>query len=282
VTIGTLPSLLEGARTGGYAVPAFNVVDLATMDGVLRAAQSARSPVVIQTAAKTARTWGPSVVAAMFRALATSLSIPAVLQLDHTSELPLVDACLAAGWNAVLFDGSALPADENVDKTRGVVRRAHDQGAAVEGELVSIRGHEEGVASFVEGSHSGAMSADLAFIEATGIDCFAPSIGNVHGRTVAPPTIDVERARSLAAATRIPLALHGGTGIPTDVVCALIAAGCTKVNVSTALREAATEAIRAGLPSAGDDPLPLLVAMRDAASAVASSTFELLGSAGRC
>ena len=94
--------------------------------------------------------------------------------------------------------------------------------------------------------------------------------------------IDVERARSLAAATPIPLALHGGTGIPTDVLRALIDAGCTKVNVSTALREAATEAIREQLASVGDDPLPLLIGMRDAASTVAASTFELLGSAGRC
>jgi fructose-bisphosphate aldolase class II len=252
------------------------------MDGVLRAAVGARSPVIVQTAAKTARTWGPSVLASTFRTLATPLSVPALLQLDHTSERSLVDACLDAGWNAVLFDGSALPPDENIERTREVVLRAHAQGAAVEGELVSIRGHEEGVATLAEGAPSTDLGDDLAFIEATGIDCFAPSIGNVHGRTVSPPVIDVDRARSLAAATRTPLALHGGTGIPTEVVRALIAAGCVKVNVSTALREAATAAIRELLPDVGDDPLPLLVAMRDASSAVAATTFEMLGSADRC
>src|SRR5262249_55530471 len=135
VTVGTLPVVLAHARAGGYAVAAFNVVDLATMDGVLQAAQTARSPVIVQTAAKTARTWGPQVIAQMFHALAAPLSAPAVLQLDHTSERSLVDACLDAGWNAVLFDGSALPADANVAQTRAVVERAHAVGASVEGEL---------------------------------------------------------------------------------------------------------------------------------------------------
>jgi fructose-bisphosphate aldolase class II len=269
--------VLSDARAGGYAVAAFNVVDLATMDGVLQAAEASRSPVIVQTAAKTARTWGPAVIAAIFRALGTPLAVPAVLQLDHTSELAVVDACLEAGWNAVLFDGSALPATENIAQTRGVVERAHAVGASVEGELVSIRGQEDGVATLAEGSPTTGLDDELAFIEGTGIDCFAPSIGNVHGRTATPPTIDVDRARRLASATSTPLALHGGTGIPADVMHALIAAGCTKVNVSTALREAATAAVRERLPTTGDDPLPLLLAMRDAARAVATSTFELLG-----
>lgn len=220
-------------------------------------------------------------IAAIFRSLAAPLVIPAVLQLDHTSELALIDACLDAGWNAVLFDGSALPPNENLMQTRRVVERAHAMEAGVEGELVSIRGQEEGVATLAEGSVSPDLGDELAFIDGTGIDCFAPSIGNVHGRTATPPTIDVEQARSLASATSTPLALHGGTGIPADVMRALISGGFTKVNVSTALREATTTAIRDLLPSAGDDPLPLLLAMRDAAHTVATSTFELLGSSGR-
>ncbi len=193
----------------------------------------------------------------------------------------MVDACLDAGWDAVLFDGSALPRSENIARTRAIVERAHALGASVEGELVSIRGHEVGVATLADDAQRATLEDDLAFIEATGIDCYAPSIGNVHGRTSAPPHIDLDRASALAAATPIPLALHGGTGLPEDMMRALIATGCCKVNISTALREAATSAMDVALPSAGDDPLPVLVAVRDAVRLVARDAFRLLGSLGR-
>jgi fructose-bisphosphate aldolase class II len=273
--------LLGAARAGGYAVPAINVVDVTSMDGVILAAVEQRSPVIVQTAAATARIWGPSVLAAAFTALVARAPVDAILQLDHCSDLILIDACLEAGWNAVLFDGSALARADNVKATMYVVHAAHAGGASVEGELEAIRGHEAGVAG--GRGPTASLDENLAFIEATGIDCFAPSIGNIHGRTEAPPDLDIDLVGRLTAASPVPLALHGGTGIPTEILHAAIGAGCSKVNVSTALREACRAAIRSALAAdpASDDPVPVLTAVREAARATAAGTMRLLGSAGR-
>ena len=277
----TLPSMLAAARAGGFAIPAFNVIDVASMDGVLRAAADGDSPVIVQTAAVTARTWGPATLAAAFRALREDLGATAILQLDHCDQVGLIDACLDAGWTAVLFDGAALQPPENLDETRAVVERAHAVGAAVEGELESIGGFEPGASAGRRAAAS--FDANLRFIEATGIDCFAPSIGNVHGRSTTPVALDVDRVSRLAGATAVPLALHGGTGIPDATMRALIDAGCTKVNVSTAIREACAAAQCDGSESSSGrvDPLTSLVAMRDAATAVALDVMAGLRSLGR-
>jgi ketose-bisphosphate aldolase len=281
MTRATLGAVLHAAGTGGYAVPAINVVDVTTMDGVLRAADRCRSPIIVQTAARTAMLWGPRVLAAAFTELATRCSTPAVLQLDHCSDRGLVDACLEAGWDAVLFDGSGFAIEHNITETRAVVRRAHELGAAVEGELESIRGKEEG-ASIGALTHA-SVSQQVEFIRETGVDCYAPSIGNVHGRTAGAPEIDIAAVRQLAAAWPIAIALHGGTGIPDDSLRQLIAAGCVKVNVSTALREACVAALRhhVGLESDTDDPVPILEAVRAAAEVVAAATMNQLGSIDR-
>lgn len=268
---------LSAARRAGHAIAAINVVDVATMDGVLRAAVECGSPVIVQTAARTARTWGPTVLAAAFRVLVRETGARALLQLDHCDSAELAGACLDAGWDAVLFDGSALPPDRNIEATRAIVERAHGLGAAVEGELEAIRGREDGAAS--AGRPRASVEAALAFIEVTGIDCYAPSIGNVHGRSTQPVALDVAHVAALAAATGVPLALHGGTGIDAAELRAVIAAGCSKVNVSTALREACTSAARRHLRDhiASDDPLPLLEAIRDAARTIGVRTIGELG-----
>lgn len=279
--MSALSTLLGRAQANRYAVPAFNVIDVATMDGVLRAAAEARSPVIVQTAAVTARTWGPATLAAAFRTLRDELHTTAILQLDHCNQHALIDACLDAGWHAVLFDGAALEPADNERETRAVVARAHAVGAAVEGELESIGGYEPGAS--VGDRPAASLDTNLRFIRQTGMDCFAPSIGNVHGRSVAGVVLDVDRVRSLAAATSVPLALHGGTGISDATLQELIGAGCCKVNVSTSIREACTAALRDTLLPADQraDPLGSLVSMRDAAKAVALDVIAKVGSAGR-
>jgi fructose-bisphosphate aldolase, class II len=251
------------------------------MDGVLLAAAEAASPVIVQTAAVTARTWGPATLAAAFRALVARSGAAAGLQLDHCSDDGLIDACLVAGWDAVLFDGASLAPARNVQLTRAVVARAHAAGVSVEGELEAIGGFEPGASTRRKPLAS--PEANLRFIERTGIDCFAPSIGNIHGRSSEPVLLDVGRVRDLAETTAVPLALHGGTGIPNATMDALIEAGCCKVNVSTAIREACAEALRrhAAVTNAREDPLAALIAIRDAARTVALDIMSRLGSAGR-
>jgi fructose/tagatose bisphosphate aldolase len=114
--------MLTAARADGYAVPAFNVIDVATMDGVLRAAAKADSPVIVQTAAATARTWGPSILAAAFAALRRAAGAKAILQLDHCDQPDLIETCLEVGWNAVLFDAAAAVALDAMVKLGGAGR----------------------------------------------------------------------------------------------------------------------------------------------------------------
>jgi Fructose-bisphosphate aldolase class-II len=131
--VPSVRGLLGAAREGGYAVPALNILDVATIDGVLRAAADARSPVIVQTAAVTARTWGPSTLDAAFRTLRDRHGATAILQLDHCDDRAHIDACLEAGYDAVLFDGVGLPPARNRRVPREVVDRAHAEGAQVEG-----------------------------------------------------------------------------------------------------------------------------------------------------
>lgn len=275
-----VPAMLANAQAGGYAVAAVNIIDIVTMDGVMHGAALERSPVIVQATPRTARLWGPAVIAAAYERLADRHGALSALGLDHCQDLDLVDDCLAAGWHAILFDGSALPVDENIAMTRSVVELARRHGASVEGELEAIRGQEDGLGS------GGAVilgppEDSVDFVMATDVDCFAPSIGNVHGRTSTVPTLDMERARWIAERVGVPLALHGGTGIDHATVRELISLGVAKINVSTALREACGQAIRATLDVAGDDVTMVLEAVRDAASQTTREVVRLVGSGGK-
>jgi len=273
-------ALLAAASAGGYAVGALNIVDIATMDGVLEGAAIEASPIIVQATPRTARLWGPTVIAAAYEKLSARYGTTSALGLDHCQDLALIDECLAAGWDAILFDGSALPHDDNVATTRSVVERARRYGASVEGELEAIRGQEDGLGSGRD-VILGPPERSVDFVKATGVDCFAPSIGNVHGRSGPAPTLDVERAAWISEQVGVPLALHGGTGIDHETLRTLIDVGFAKVNVSTALREACARSIRATLDIAGDDITVILEAMRSAASAVTRETVRSVGSGGK-
>lgn len=271
--VGGVPSLLLNARAEGYAVCAFNVFDETSMAAVLGAASEVEAPVIVQTSAIVARRLGPGLIKAMFQELAGSRRPTAALQLDHCSDLGLVSACLEARWDAVLFDGSAMETVDNMRVTAEVVAEAHRCGVAVEGELESIRGVEAGVRSVVRPPSS--IEAMIAFIEATGIDAFAPSIGNVHGRATGPPSIDIALTRDLAAVSPVPLVLHGGSGIDEAVLRELIQVGIAKVNVSTDILDAYSAAVmRSAVGRVRVDPIEIHTAVGEAIGAVASGQIR--------
>ncbi len=275
-----MPEILAAARAGRYAVGAFNVFDVESMASVLEAAAQAVSPVVVQTSAIVARRLGPRLIAAMFREIGSGSPVPMGLQLDHCRDLGLISACFEAKWDAVLFDGSMLDPAENARLTAEVVREAHRSGVAVEGELESIGGSEAGVRTMMRPSCSVADMLD--YIESTGIDAFAPSIGNVHGRTTRPLHLDVDRVSQLAAATSVPLVLHGGTGIRDGVLDSLIDAGIAKVNISTDLRDGYVRSASRYLSCVGGsaDPIALQDEVRSAVGATVANHLIRLRSAG--
>jgi fructose-bisphosphate aldolase class II len=275
-------TIVEAARQGGYAVPAINVVNDLTMEAVLAAAAELRSPMIVQTSVKTVRTVGLHVLKGMWDSMTSGIEVPVALHLDHCPDRAVISACLTAGWNSVLFDAHELPVAENERQCIEVVTEARMYGADVEGEIEGIRGVEDGIGSDDDAPVQ-ALETAIAFIEATGVDIFAPSIGNAHGMYAAQPTLDHQRISDLVKATGIPMALHGGTGLSAGQFDDLIARGCAKVNVSTALKIAYMEANRAYLvdqPEAADPP-KLFLHVREAVMEMTRNHIRLFGAEGR-
>jgi len=270
------------ALEGGYAVPAINVVNQLTMEAVLAAADELRSPMIVQTSVKTVRSIGLDVLKAMWDTTTAAVDVPVALHLDHCPDRQVISECLAAGWNSVLFDAHDLPVEENERQCLEVVAEARATGADVEGEIEGIRGVEDGIGSDEEGPVQTLQTA-VGFVERTGVDIFAPAIGNAHGMYQAQPTLDHQRITDLVEATGVPMALHGGTGLSPDQFSDLISRGCAKVNVSTALKIAFMEANRAYLtenPTAADPPR-LFAHVREAVMEMTRTHIRLFGSEGR-
>jgi fructose/tagatose bisphosphate aldolase len=147
----------------------------------------------------------------------------------------VISDCLAKGWNSVLFDAHDLPVAENKRQTIEVVAEARRYNASVEGEIEGIQGVEDGIGSD-EASARQSLDVALDFIRGTGIDCFAPAIGNAHGIYKSEPQLDSQRVSDIVEATPIPIALHGGSGLTDAQFQDLISRGCAKVNISTAIK----------------------------------------------
>jgi ketose-bisphosphate aldolase len=230
-----LKEILDRAFKERYGVGAFNIVNDLTLEAVLAAAVDLRAPVIVQTSVKTVKSIGRDVLYGMWTTMTAGIEVPVTLHLDHCPEREVITSCLQAGWNSVLFDASSLPVEENQRQTMEVVAEARSHGAHVEGEIEGIKGVEDDVGSDQEADRQ-SLEIALGFIRATGIDCFAPAIGNAHGMYASEPKLDAQRVSDIVEAEPIPIALHGGSGMTDAQFSDLIARGCAKVNISTALK----------------------------------------------
>ena len=274
--------ILQRAFRDRYGVAAINIVNNVTLEAVLAAAEELRAPLIVQTSVKTVKMEGADVLFGMWQSLAGQVSVPVALHLDHCPDRAVISDCLARGWNSVLFDASKLSVEENRRQCIEVVAEARRYGAAVEGEIEGIQGVEDGVGS---NAPSAIQSLDVAldFIRATGIDCFAPAIGNAHGMYRTAPELDSQRVSDIVSAEPIPIALHGGTGMRPEQFSDLIARGCAKVNISTALK---IEFMKSGYDymtaHPGEyDPPALFRAQRAAVIEMAKRHITMFGSAGK-
>jgi len=230
-----LDEILDRAFADRYGVAAINVVNDLTLEAVLAAATELRAPLIVQTSVKTVKSIGLDTLYTMWASMTADVPVPVTLHLDHCPDRAMITACLERGWNSVLFDASALPVEENKRQTTEVVAEARRHGAQVEGEIEGIKGVEDDVGSDEE-SERQTLEIAVDFITTTGVDCFAPAIGNAHGVYKAEPKLDAQRVSDLVAATGIPMALHGGSGMSPAQFSDLVSRGCAKVNISTALK----------------------------------------------
>jgi ketose-bisphosphate aldolase len=231
----SMQEILGHAFKERYGVAAFNIFNDLSLEAVLAAAVEVSSPVIIQTSVKTVKSIGLELLYAMWIELTRDISVPVSLHLDHCPEREVISACLAKGWNSVLFDASALPVAENKRQTIEVVAEARRYGAGVEGEIEGIQGVEDDHGSDEESTRQ-SLEVALDFIRSTGVDCFAPAIGNAHGVYKSEPKLDAQRVSDIVAAIPVPIALHGGTGMTNQQFRDLISRGCAKVNISTAVK----------------------------------------------
>lgn len=279
--------MLQKARDGHYAVGQFNINNLEWTKAVLLTAQELGSPVILGVSEGAGKYMtGYRTVAAMVKAMDESLGItvPVALHLDHGS-YEGAKACLAAGFSSIMFDGSHYPIEENVAKTTELVALAHAQGVSIEAEVGSIGGEEDGVV----GAGEVADAAECKRIADLGIDFLAAGIGNIHGKYPANwKGLDFDALDKIHQATGgIPLVLHGGTGIPADMIKKAIGLGVSKINVNTecqlSFAAATREYIEAGkdLAGKGFDPRKLLAPGFEAIKATVKEKMELFGSVGR-
>jgi len=279
-----LKDILDRAFAQRYGVAAINVVNDLTLEAVLAGAVEQRSPVIIQTSVKTVRSIGADLLFAMWRELTAGIEVPVSLHLDHCPDREVISSCLRKGWNSVLFDGSRLPVEENLRQTIEVVAEARSYGAHVEGEIEAITGVEDDIGSDEEAKRQ-SLPVALDFIRKTGIDVFAPAIGNAHGVYRAEPRLDAQRVSDIVAAEPIPIALHGGTGMTDAQFSDLIERGCAKVNISTALKIAYMKSNLAFLRGAEErdtwDPPSLFTAVQAAVKDMAAEHMSRFGSVGK-
>jgi tagatose 1,6-diphosphate aldolase GatY/KbaY len=238
-------SMLAAAVEGGYCVGAFNCTSLVQLKAVVDAAADRSSPIIVQTSLTPARWFGPEAWAAATRALAERVEVPVCLHLDHCDDEAMCERAARAGYTNIMIDASHQPFDQNVAATRRVVEMCHALGdITVEGELGTVGGVEDQVVVAEDEAQLADPAQSIEFVRRTGVDLFAPAIGTAHGvYKTAEPKIDVDRFalihRKLNTPELVaPLIIHGGTGLQTDVVKRLIAAGGAKYNVSTDLKHA--------------------------------------------
>ncbi len=279
--------MLKKAKAGHYAVGQFNINNLEWTKSILATAQELNSPVILGVSEGAGKYMGGyHAVVGMVNGLLQDMNItvPVALHLDHGS-FEGCYKCMEAGFSSIMFDGSHYPIAENVEKTTKLVADAHEKGISIEAEVGSIGGEEDGVVGMGECADPDECKA----IADLGVDFLAAGIGNIHGKYPANwkglsfETLDAVQQKT----GELPLVLHGGTGIPADMIKKAISLGVAKINVNTecqlAFAEATRKYIEAGkdLEGKGFDPRKLLAPGAEAIKATVKEKMELFGSVGQ-
>lgn len=275
--------MLYRAMEERYAVGAFNISTLDMIVPIIEAAEAERAPIILQTSVAQIEFMRLDMVAAAAKAAASVAKVPVALHLDHGATYEQNVACLRAGYTSLMIDASALPFEENVAATRKVVEMAHAVDVGVEAELGNVlRAANEPTPEQIEAALTKPEEAK-AFVEASGADFLAVAVGSVHNMVMRTARIDLPRIAAIRAAVRRPLALHGGSGVPHDVVAQAVENGICKINVSTELvkqMRQGMEKVYAEHPSELRPPMlmpPVLALVREATA----EKIRLFGSAGK-
>lgn len=276
--------LQNNAKSGGYAVGAFNTNNLETTKSILKAAKEKQSPVMFAVTPSAMEYAGVENLAAMVQIAAKEIpNIPVSLHMDHGLTIKDVVTALRAGFSSIMIDGSKRPYEENVAITKQTVELAHSVGVSVEGELGKLVGIEDQVT--VTEKEAAMTKPDEAedFVKRTGIDALAVAIGNAHGWYKGKPELDFERLKEIREAVNVPLVLHGASGIPAEDIKKAVSIGITKINIDTEIRDAFKRGVCSFIEENPDifDPRKILKPALEKMTEIVATKIELFGSEGK-
>jgi tagatose 1,6-diphosphate aldolase GatY/KbaY len=290
MSIASAKQMLIEATRGKYAVGAFNVTSLIQLEAVVEAAVEMKSPVIIQTSVKPSKFLGRAVLVAIYRTLASQAPVPICLHLDHCTEVDYCKQCADAGYTNIMIDASKQSFEENIRQTKEIVDHCHAIGdVSVEGELGTVSGVEDQVKVAEDEAQLANPKQSVEFVERTGLDLFAPAIGTAHGvYKTKNPKVHFERLEEVhrllnAKEVRVPLVVHGGTGLPPDYIERLISVGGSKFNVSTELKYTLIDSTYDYMTKNRQeyDPGKIDVAAKDATRKAVMHWMEMLKSPGK-
>lgn len=279
----SMNDFLPKAKANKYAVGQFNMNNLEFAQAITEAAMELNSAFIFGVSEGALKYMGIEFTVALAEAAAKKSGLPIALHLDHGSSFDVAMKCIRAGFSSVMFDGSHHPYEENIRLTKEIVKAAHAMGVSVEGELGTIGGTEDDI-SVDEANASLAKPAEaIRFYEETGVDALAIAVGTAHGMYAGEPNIHFDIIEEVSNAIPAPLVLHGGSGVPDEMIKKAIQAGAAKINVNTENQVAATQAIRDVLNKDAKvyDPRKYLTPARSAMIEVVKAKIELFGSANQ-
>ncbi|MBO8157951.1 class II fructose-1,6-bisphosphate aldolase [Thermosyntropha sp.] len=275
--------LLWKADREGYAVGAFNANNMEIVQAIVKAAELENAPVIMQASQGALNYAGLCYITEMVKIAAESTHVPVALHLDHGTDFAQVVKCIRSGFTSVMYDGSKLPLEENIAMTKKVLEIARPIGVSVEAELGKIGGTED----HIHVSEREAMFTDPEeakyFVEQTGVESLAVAIGTAHGQYKGEPKLDFERLAKIKELTRIPIVLHGSSGVPDESIRKAIELGVCKVNIDTNIREAFVGAMRKVIAEKPDeiDPRKILGPARDATVEIIREKIRIFGSSNK-
>lgn len=245
MSLATLQEVLDIAAQKKTAIPAFSVDNLEVAEEIASVAEEKQYPAIMMIGQYTIKYGKLHKVANIIKDLANSVNVPIVLHLDHGASYEQAIACLREGFTSIMFDGSKLPLEQNIAVTKEITRAAHAVGVGVEAELGAIGGTEDGMtakANLVD------VEDARKFLEQVQVEALAIGIGNAHGIYKSTPNLAFDRLEQVAALGAPPLVLHGGSGIPDEMIRKAILLGIRKINVATEVRHAFMAGLEEGAP----------------------------------
>ena len=275
MSLYSMKELLDDAKAGKYAVGYYNGVNMEMIRACIRAAEDMRSPIIMGTAEALLKFSDFDWIAPMLLDAARNASVPVAIHLDHAYSFDIIMKALRWGFGSVMFDGSILPVDRNIEICADISRIAHAMCAGVEGELGKVGGLAEGEGVVGE-NHLTEVDEAAGFIEKTNVDFLAISIGTTHGVYKEAPKLDLGRLAEIRSKVEIPLVLHGGSGLTNEDFHACIAGGIQKINIFTDVVTAASKAICKTAEKL--DYIELLKATEDAIYEVVVDKINTFGS----